>query len=96
MSRRDISAGIRARQRSTREAVDLAGAPLFEPEEEPVHYLAVPVALDEELERQLASINRTAEQAGRAGFTKSGLIRLALRALVEASPDEIVARHADR
>jgi hypothetical protein len=93
MSRRDISAGIRARQRSTREAVEVTGGPLFEPEEEPVHYLAVPVALDQELERQLSLINRTAEEAGRAGFTKSGLIRLALRQLVEAPPEEIVSRH---
>jgi hypothetical protein len=83
MSKRDLLAGIRARQRS---------APFLP--EEPSGYTAieVPVALDSAIEAQVLLLNRAAEAAGQAGFTKRRLIELALRELVQTPPAEILAR----
>jgi hypothetical protein len=95
MSKRDISAGIRARQRSittpldTAERADLA----FLPEETTPHLaVEVPAALALQIDEQVLRVNRAAQEAGRTGFTKRRFIELALRDFLRASPAEILAR----
>jgi hypothetical protein len=98
MPKRDISAGIRARQRSmmTAAAESPEGFRGEPPSlaDEPSHHIVVkvPVSLDDQIEEQLLRVNRAARDAGRAGFTKRRFIELALRDLVRTPPAEILAR----
>jgi hypothetical protein len=82
MSKRDISAGVRARQLSS---------DLWEPDPAPEYVaIEVPAALVGELEEQLLRLNRAAQDAGRTGFTKRRFIELALRQAVRTPPAELL------
>jgi hypothetical protein len=90
LSRRDISAGIRARQRSVKTDAETPEVPMGVPS----HYITVevPVSLDAEIEEQVRRLSQAAEEAGRPAFTKGRFIELALRDFVQTSPADILAR----
>jgi hypothetical protein len=94
MPKRDISAGIRARQRAAAEPAPRDELPASFPPERPPYFVAVrvPVSLDDQIEEQLLKVNQAAREAGRAGFSKRRFIELALRDLVRTPPAEILAR----